>query len=503
MIKKNLASTMALLCAVGLTIGSCKKDSAILSEASSANLTAQALAATGNISMAGLSPGFTLGINGHPLGDAAYLSVSAADQINLIKKMGMGIYRINVMSTSDGTVTVPERLQPLLDAAVAADITLLPMLYTSTLDFDDTEAIAYTKGNNVGGNFAAKYASVFKYYDMGNDLDIGIINDGKDGRVAEDYDQKKLLITASYLKGMNDGIHANDPDAQTMMSSSWVHWGFIKFCENYGVNFNILAYHWYSDMEVEIQNSNNLNITDITLTLNDLFPGKPIWITEVNLRPGNMSVFEADQNSFLTSFIAKCKANPTVKAFLIYELFDEPYKTGGEEYYGITKWATPFTEWINRPAAKNFIKVATPELITDITTATGAKPKLNNFIAGATYYTDRLYRITKKTPGYLLKNPIIETVNDDKLNTLSSYLSFNLNRASTIYIAYDPRAKKIPTWLQSWTKTTDKVGITDPKVSSLDLYAKEYAAGQVTLGGNLSNSATGAQTHYLVIVKEK
>ncbi|AMR30105.1 hypothetical protein A0256_01070 [Mucilaginibacter sp. PAMC 26640] len=455
------------------------------------------------MSMADLSPGFVLGVNGHPLGDEAYLGVSAADQISLIKKMGMGIYRINVRSTSDGTVTVPQRLQPLLDAAKEGNITLLPMLYTSTLDYDDTEAIAYTKGKNVGGNFAAKYGSVFKYYDMGNDLSINIINAGKDGRYAEDYDQKKIGVTASYLKGMNDGIHANDPDAQTMMSASWVHWGFIKFCENYGVNFDILAYHWYSDMEAAIQRSSSLNITDITLTLNKIFPGKPIWITEVNLRPGNMSVFEADQNSFLTSFIAKCKANPTVKAFLIYELFDEPYKTGGEEYYGIAKWATPYTEWINRPAAENFIKLATPELVTDITTATGAKLKLNNFIAGANYYTDRDYRITTKTPGYLLKNPIIETFNDDKINTLSSYLSFNLNRASTVYIAYDPRAKEIPAWLQSWTKTTDQVGVTDPNISSLDLYAKDYAAGPVTLGGNLSDSATGALTHYLVIVKEK
>jgi hypothetical protein len=524
MIKNFLKSSMALLCAVGLTLGSCKKDSAIIPEASSdgsPELTTSALETTANLSTASLSPGFTLGINGHPLGDVAYLGTPAADQINLIKKMGMGIYRLNLMTKTDGTCTVPTVLQPLLDAAKAGGVTLLPMLYTKTLDYNDTEANAYTKGKIVGGNFAAKYASVFKYYDMGNDLELPILNSGKDGRVTEDYDQKKLRVTASYLKGMNDGIHANDPDAQTMISAGWVHWGFIKFCQNYGVDFDVLAYHWYSDMEAAIANAKSLNITDITVTLNGLFPGKPIWITEVNLRPGNMSVFEADQNSFLTKFIAKCKANPTVKAVLIYELFDEPYKSAAERYYGIAKWATPYTKWINRLAGDNFIKLTagglpttpqtpvtsptvpvTNELVTNLTTATGTKPQLTKLILGANYYTDRDYRITA-APGSILNASLIKTAISDKASTLNSYLSFKLNRASTVYIAYDPRLGTLPTWLQSWTKVADKVGITDPDIKSMNLYAKDYNAGTVTLGGNRSSLATGAFCQYFVILKEK
>jgi len=526
MIKNFFKSSTALLCAVALTLGSCKKDSAILPEETSVSpttLTSSTLATTVN-STASLSSSFRLGVNGHPLGDLAYLGVPASDQIGMIKKMGMSIYRINILSTSDGSCTVPKVLQPLLDAAAAGSVTLLPMLTPRTLSYNDSEADAYAKGKTLGGNFAAKYASVFKYYDMGNDLDVRSILSGKDGRVTEDYDQKKLRVTAAYLKGMNDGIHANDPDAQTMISAGWVHWGFIKFCENYGVKYDVLGYHWYSDMEEAILRATSLKISDITITLNSLFPGKPIWITETNLRPGIMSSLEADQNTFLTKFITKCKANPTVKAVLVYELFDEPYKVADEKHYGIAKWVAPYTRWLNKLVSDTFMKLhaaatdvttdpskpvattpATPaviELLANINTATRATVQVTKLAVGTKYYVDRDYEI-KAAPSNLLNAFLIKATNDDKVSKLNSYMSFTLNRAATVYIAYDPRATKLPAWLQGWTKITDKLGINDPKLAAMNIYKKEYTAGTVNIGGNLAGLAAGALCQYIVIVKEK
>jgi len=515
MIKNYPKSLMALACAIGLTFASCKKDALIQEEPQSSQapaLSSTMLATTSVAASSILSPSFTLGVNGHPLGDIAYLDIPASAQIEMIKKMGMGIYRINILSTSDGTCTVPKVLQPLVDAAVAGKVTLLPMLSPRTLSYSDSETAAYQKGKTLGGNFAAKYASVFKFYDMGNDLDVKSILSGKDGRVTEDYDQTKLRVTAAYLKGMNDGIHANDVDAQTMISAGWVHWGFIKFCENYGVKFDVLAYHWYSDMEAAIARSPSLKISDITATLNSLFPGKPIWITETNLRPGNLSTLETDQNSFLRNFISKCKANPTVKAVLVYELFDEPYKNGDEQHYGLAKWATPYTKWINKLAAETFkntgagnpvtsIPVVT-ELLTNVVGYTSDKPQLAKLTVGATYYNDRTYQI-KSAPSFLINAQLIKTANDAKVSTLNQFVSFNLSAPATICIAYDPRASKLPTWLQGFTKTTDKLGINDPKLASMNLYKKDYTAGTVTLGGNLSGSAGGALCQYVLMVKAK
>ncbi|TFF30391.1 glycosyl hydrolase [Mucilaginibacter psychrotolerans] len=508
MIKKHPKGLMALLCAVIIAFGSCKKDSALQPEATSADLpqlSSNTLATT-SAGLSGISASFVLGVNGHPLGDIAYLDVPASAQIEMIKKMGMGIYRINILSTSDGTCTVPTVLQPLLAAAAAGDITLLPMLATRTLDYNDSESTAYQKGKTLGGNFAAKYAAAFNYYDMGNDLDLKPLLSGKDGRALADYDQTKLHVIAAYLKGMSEGIHTADPGAQTMISAGWLHWGFIKACESYGVNFDILAYHWYSDMEAAIARSPWLKISDITVTLNGLFPGKPIWITETNSRPKNLGTFEADQNTFLTNFIAKCKANPTVKAVLVYELFDEPYKNGEEKYYGIAKWDIPYTKWINKLVANTFEAWQSPPVVTEFLTNlvgyTSTMPQPETLKLGATYYTDRDYTITS-APAYLINAHLIKTANDDKISKLSSFVSFKISKPATVYVAYDPRATKLPGWLQGFTKATETLGIDDPKLASMDIYQKDYPAGTVLLGANLSDLATGALCQYVIVVREK
>jgi hypothetical protein len=518
-------ATIAMVAALA-TLSSCKKTEDVqpLNLENTENITA-ASTATANIYIAG--SGMVLGINGHPLGDDAYKGVSAATQVELIKSMGMGIYRINILSQSDGTCTVPKVLTPLLEAAANGKVTLLPMLTPRTLNYSASESDAYNAGKTLGANFAAKYAANFKYYDLGNDLDVKSILSGKDGKIQADYDQKKLRVTAAYLKGMNDGIKSKDTDAQTMISAGWVHWGFIQFCESYGVKYDILAYHWYSDMEEVALRSTSNHIEDITVKLNSLFPGKPIWITETNARPKDPSIYEAYQNTFLTSFINKCKANPPVKALLIYELFNEPYKSAAENNYGVTNWVTPYSKWSNKVVANTLIQansalstapvttptvpvttptvpVTTPPvpvaLITNITATTGKKYQLSKLTSGAVYYTDRSYDITS-APSYLINAPFIQTANEDKINKSSSVLSFNLNRATTIYVAYDPRATTLPTWLQGWKKLTDKVGINDSKISSFNLYSKDFPAGQVTLGGNMAGAAAGALCQYIVIAK--
>jgi len=516
MIKNSSKSLMALVCAVIFALASCKKDSVVLPEKTSSELSTAV--SPGLTTNAINSTAFELGVNGHPLGDLAYLGIPASVQVEMIKKLGMGIYRIDIMTTSDGSCTVPKVLQPLLDAAAAGKITLLPMLTPRTLKYADSEEDAYQNGKLMGANFAAKYGNVFKYYDLGNDMDVKSILSGKDGRVTEDYDRKKLVATAAYLKGMSEGIHENDNDAQTMISAGWVHWGFIKFCEAYGVKYDILAYHWYSDMEAAIARSPSLKITDITLTLNNLFPGKPIWITETNFRPADLSTMESDQNKFLTAFIAKCKVNPTVKAVLVYELFDEPYKKGDEQHYGIVKWASLYSDWLYKQVAETFQKLlANPvpvvtepvpaakppvvtELVTNLVGYNSSNPQLTNMTAGTIYYSDRDYQV-KAFPAYLNNATLIKTANDDKVSKVNSFMSFSLTKAATVYVAYDPRAKKLPNWLQDFKKVADKFEINDPKLASMNIYKKEYATGNITLGGNMSGAASGALCQYIVMIK--
>lgn len=295
-----------------------------------------------------------LGINGH-LGDAPYLKVPWAKQIDMLKERGMSYYRINVQTKSDGSASSSVHLATLLKAANSAGVKLLPMLYLRTLDYNKTEKQNYAMGKELGGNFAAKYGNQFVYYNLGNDEELPIIYRNKTGIKPEHYNPVKFKATAAFLKGMDEGIKAKDPDAKTMIGAGWLHYGFLQMCNEYGIKFDRIAYNWYSDMENAAAKS-PYYISDITQTLTKLFPNQPIWFTEYNYRYKATSLTnEADQNEFVKKFTAKCRNNPQVKVAMVYELFDEPYKSVQESTYGIIKWKTQYSVWENKMLSKTYL----------------------------------------------------------------------------------------------------------------------------------------------------
>jgi hypothetical protein len=124
---------------------------------------------------------------------------------------------------------------------------------------------------------------------------------------------------------------------------------------NYGVKFDVLSYHWYSDMEGAAAKA-PYNIPDITKKLSGLFPTKPIWFTESNFRPKGLSTDEAKQKDFVTQFVAKCKANSKVQALIFYELLDEPgIRSSNENRLGFIKWSKPYTAWAYKSAAQAWL----------------------------------------------------------------------------------------------------------------------------------------------------
>jgi len=295
-----------------------------------------------------------LGINGH-LGDAPYLNVPWKDQIKMLKDRGMAYYRINVSTMSDGTASASKALDELHSAASAAGIRLLPMVYLRTLDFNKSESENYTLGKTLGANFAAKYRNYFIYYNLGNDLELPLLYSNTTGQSSSDYNASKFKRTAAYLKGMDDGIKSKDSDAKTIISAGWLHYGFLKMCESYGVRVDRIGSNWYADMEGAAAKA-PYYITDITKKLASLLPTKGIWFTEYNFRYKSTSTTnETDQQNFIKSFTAKCKANSQVKVAIVYELFDEPYKSWQESNYGIIKWKIEYTSWANKLTSNLFL----------------------------------------------------------------------------------------------------------------------------------------------------
>ncbi|MDB5243813.1 MAG: hypothetical protein JWP57_4439 [Spirosoma sp.] len=355
MFKKSLQKTALCLCIGAATFTSCKKDLLLEPTAEPVSFVTKPadlmLATTNTSNLSGSA--LMLGINGH-MGDAPYLATSPAKQIQMLKDRGMTWYRLNIQTTSDGSASSSNLLTALQTAATTGGVKILPMLYLRTLNYSDSENESYQKGKTLGANFAAKYGNYFTYYNLGNDLELPLLLSNKTGQSQSDYNQAKFNVVAAYLKGMDEGIKSKDTNAKTMISAGWLHYGFLRMCDWYGVKFDIVAYNWYSDMEIAA--AKGPNIPDITLKLSNLFPTKPIWFTEFNFRyKATSSTNETDQNAFVTKFIAKCKANPQVKVAVVYELFDEPYKSTQERTYGILKWATQYTNHLDKVLSKTFM----------------------------------------------------------------------------------------------------------------------------------------------------
>ena len=103
---------------------------------------------------------------------------------------------------------------------------------------------------------------------------------------------------------------------------------------------------------------------------------------------------------------------------------------------------------------------------------------------GELAYIDRNYIFTY-VPGYLLGATYIKTANDDKGSTGTDFLSFDVNQDVTVYVAHDSRITDKPAWLSSFTDTGDNLSTND---ASLSIYAKDFPAGTITLGGNEASS---------------
>lgn len=293
-----------------------------------------------------LSTGFKLGANGHPLGPISYTSVSAIDQMKLLKKLGMSTYRFDILAKRSNGVAKcdPKLYSALINAAKEAGVTLLPMLYTSDLDLNISRTEAYARGRTLAKKFASNYKNDFDYYNLGNELDTKcLLSPLLSGTKASHYDPKKFTIISHYLHGMHDGIKEQDPTAKTVINTTWMHYEYLKMLERDGVKFDIVGYQWYDDHE-RLAVTNH-GITDITKFLSSKF-NKPIWFTEVGFRNRNGSKPQSDQKAFFDSFIAKCRKNSQVKTAMIYELFNEPEKNHAiESHYGIINWVSPYVQY--------------------------------------------------------------------------------------------------------------------------------------------------------------
>ena len=94
----------------------------------------------------------------------------------------------------------------------------------------------------------------------------------------------------------------------------------------------------------------------------------------------------------------------------------------------------------------------------------------------------------------------IMTAQSDSGNSSADFLSFDLDRNATVYVAYDADATGLPNWLNPATSAfTEVAGLPlTTTQTSYRIFSRPVSAGTVTLGGNNAAGAAGASDMYLV-----
>jgi hypothetical protein len=139
----------------------------------------------------------------------------------------------------------------------------------------------------------------------------------------------------------------------------------------------------------------------------------------------------------------------------------------------------------------SFTTTSVPPLVTSVSPATYTV-QYNALAVGQPVYVDRDYTFTDVAS--LGGSTYIKTANDDKTSTDNPFLTFNVASNVVVYVAHDDRLAPKPVWLSTFSDTGENL-VAD---TTLSLYAKEFAAGTVTLGGNEGND--GSSSMYSVVV---
>jgi len=112
---------------------------------------------------------------------------------------------------------------------------------------------------------------------------------------------------------------------------------------------------------------------------------------------------------------------------------------------------------------------------------------------GDLVYIDRNYLFTS-IPSELVGLDYLRTANSDKGSRAG--ITFDVNRAATVFVAHDVRFSTLPGWLSSWTNTGMSIITND---ASFDVYSRDFPAGNIVLGGN-NDSGDSVNSMYTVII---
>lgn len=314
------------------------------------------------------------GVCGHPtFSDYQNWNASArTEQIGLLQDLGCDIYRC---SFEYSPKPYPALMDNIVPVAQAAGVLVLPVLPVTSLGANGSTIYADVYAENytiatTWANYAISKGYKLPYWELGNEMENwGLVNISGDGSSPSQYTDKATngfeRIRAA-LNGAYDGLKAAYSAARqsglttitpSLLSpgTAYRHWGLLTKIKNANgtqpVPWDILSWHWYTpsygDFSSTITDASSPSYGKSPVQCLNEFPQKSnpaapmdIWITECGRSqniPGSgfvggsatsrtnpaASQDWALQAQELEDEIADLATVPTVKAIIVYELFDE------------------------------------------------------------------------------------------------------------------------------------------------------------------------------------
>jgi hypothetical protein len=265
---------------------------------------------------------FRIGVAGHSLTQGPYNYIGHKKEIDLIKSLGMNLYRSAELYRE---TDIPEFIS-LTDTLNGNGIDQVVIINPDPVWGPANEQAAYETGYALSRKIAASVAGKVSYYEAGNEYDLLCLNTGLDGSEAWMYDNSRFAKCKGMIRGIIDGVHAGDPNAKVIVhQGGWFHFGFQFRLWAEGVRWDITGFHWYSEQGPSIQNINGkgVNMFEKLQSFN-----RPLLGSEFNVRSGLKG--QAEIAAWLTQTMTEWASVATkynILGAVIYQLLEQECST--------------------------------------------------------------------------------------------------------------------------------------------------------------------------------
>jgi hypothetical protein len=207
--------------------------------------------------------------------------------------------------------------------------------------FEFGETNRYAKAFDFAARLGEKYRERIEIFQFLNEISGTAIKPGHSGFVFEDYEGEKYLEIRELLRGLTDGLASTHPRAKRLISAHWLGIGIVDQLIKDRVSFEIVGWHWFSDMgpdPVKIPLSTDRGVPAefngqiFNLPAHFTEQGKEFWITETNLERGSLDGKEYEQATYLENILKVVAETEEVTGFFYFRLTD------GAENAGTSAW---------------------------------------------------------------------------------------------------------------------------------------------------------------------